>query len=175
MPLNRCCVLSKAWVRCRPAGAGARSARRARGFTLVELMIAMAIVVLMVSVALPAYQSWRNKARGRLAGQEIAAMSVVINQYGADNGGTFPASLADVGLSTKKDPWGNLYEYTNLAATGSGIRRRQDKNINPINTDYDLYSMGPDGVSAKQLDNMNSVDDIVRARNGKFIGLSTDF
>jgi len=175
MPLNRCCVLSKAWVRCRPAGAGARSARRARGFTLVELMIAMAIVVLMVSVALPAYQSWRNKAKTRLAVQEIAAMSVVINQYGADNGGTFPDSLADVGLSTQKDPGGNLYEYTNLSAQGANSRRRQDKNVNPINTDYDLFSKGPNNDWQKQLDNARSVDDIVRGRSGAFIGLAADF
>lgn len=175
MPLNLGRVFSKVSVRCRPAGAGARSARPARGFTLVELMITVAIVVLMVSVALPAYQSWRNKARGRLAAQEIAAMSMVITQYAADNGGTFPDGLADVGLSTRKDPWGNLYEYTNLAATGSGSRRRQDKNINPINTDYDLFSKGPNNDWQKQLDNTVSVDDIVRGRNGAFIGLAAEF
>ncbi len=40
----------------------------------------------------------------------------------------------------------------------------------PINSDYDLYSKGPDGASQGPLTAKASRDDIIRANNGRFIG-----
>ena len=40
----------------------------------------------------------------------------------------------------------------------------------PINTDYDLYSMGKDGQSAPALTAQKSRDDIIRANDGAYIG-----
>ncbi len=148
---------------------------RAQGFTLIEVMIAVAIVALLASVAMPAYQSWRTRALSRQTAQELAMMSAIIDQYAVDNGGAYPESLAAVGLGSKKDPWGNVYEFTNLTASGANSRRRQDKNVNPINDDYDLFSPGPNAVWKKQLDNADSVEDIVRGRSGRFFGLASDF
>jgi general secretion pathway protein G len=45
----------------------------------------------------------------------------------------------------------------------------------PINTDFDLYSMGPDGRSAPPLTASDSRDDIVRANNGRFVGIAADY
>jgi len=45
----------------------------------------------------------------------------------------------------------------------------------PINSDYDLYSKGPDGLSLKPLTAAPSRDDIVRANNGSFIGIAADY
>jgi general secretion pathway protein G len=52
---------------------------------------------------------------------------------------------------------------------------RKDHALNPINSDYDLYSLGKNGVSKKQISQKDSVDDIIRARDGGFIGLAADF
>ena len=46
------------------------------------------------------------------------------------------------------DPWGNLYQYLNLSdPTIKDIKgkARKDRNLVPINSDYDLYSTGKDG------------------------------
>jgi general secretion pathway protein G len=40
----------------------------------------------------------------------------------------------------------------------------------PINTNYDLYNMGPDGRSGTPLTANHSRDDIIRANNGEYIG-----
>jgi general secretion pathway protein G len=40
----------------------------------------------------------------------------------------------------------------------------------PINTDYDLYSMGKDGKSQPPLTAKDSRDDIIRANDGAYIG-----
>ena len=62
-----------------------------------------------------------------------------------------------------------------VAAAGGIGDVRKDKNLNPLNTDFDLYSLGEDGASASPLTAKNSRDDIVRANNGAYIGLGEDY
>lgn len=50
------------------------------------------------------------------------------------------------------------------------MARRKDHNLVPLNTDYDLYSSGPDGASVGPLTAKASRDDILRANNGRFVG-----
>jgi general secretion pathway protein G len=89
--------------------------------------------------------------------------------------GALPDSLADLALDTAKDPWGHGYEYFNLInSKGNGVARK-DQKLSPLNSDFDLYSRGQDGDTAASLGNSKSRDDIVRARDGKFIGLAEEF
>lgn len=78
-------------------------------------------------------------------------------------------------MASLRDPWGNPYRYTNIANTKSKGKLRKDKSLVPLNTDYDLYSMGADGASQPPLTAKASRDDIVRANNGDFVGLATDY
>ena len=52
---------------------------------------------------------------------------------------------------------------------------RKDKNLVPVNNDFDLYSMGKDGASTPAFTAKMSQDDIVRANNGKYVGLVADY
>ncbi|MGD9272343.1 MAG: hypothetical protein PVH08_14815, partial [Syntrophobacterales bacterium] len=45
----------------------------------------------------------------------------------------------------------------------------------PLNSDYDLYSMGTDGMSAPALTNDVSQDDIIRADDGAYTGLAAEY
>ena len=73
------------------------------------------------------------------------------------------------------DPWKGTYQYTRLDnAKGKGSARK-DKNLVPINTDYDLWSNGKDGKSVAPLTAQASRDDIVRANNGRFVGPAADY
>ena len=76
-----------------------------------------------------------------------------------------------------RDPWGNPFQYLringgNLKGKGS---LRKDKSLVPVNSDFDLYSMGKDGVSVPPFTAKQSHDDIVRANNGGYIGLAADY
>lgn len=148
----------------------------AAGFTLVELLTAIAIVAILAALAIPSYAAYINKARVQRAIIEIQMLQTEISVYKLDHG-NLPDTLGDIGRSDLTDPWGNPYRYLRLDSGAPGINalRRQDKWVNPINTDYDLYSMGKDGQSKKQLNNKLSVDDIVRANNGAFIDLAEKF
>jgi general secretion pathway protein G len=72
------------------------------------------------------------------------------------------------------DPWGAPYVYLNLDGVPIGLMRK-DQALVPINSDYDLYSKGPDGASVAPLTAVTSRDDIVRANNGSFIGIASDY
>jgi general secretion pathway protein G len=145
-----------------------------QGFTLVEMMITVAIIGILAAIALPAYNNYVERAKVSTAITDIATMSVKIEQYFVENR-VYPNTLADVNLSTSKDPWGMPYGYYRILGNSIGGARK-DHNLNPINSDFDLYSLGV-GKQAlkKQIDNADSLDDVIRARDGKFIDLAAKF
>ena len=87
--------------------------------------------------------------------------------------GPLPRTLAEAGISSV-DPWGRPYVYLR-AADASRSQLRKDGRLIPLNTDFDLYSYGPDGVSALALPAAPSRDDVVRAANGAYIGLGANY
>jgi general secretion pathway protein G len=147
---------------------------RACGFTVIELMISLAIVGVLASVATPMYQNYRERVRVNAAITDIAAMSAVIKLYSTD-AHKLPASLADIGNGGKLDPWGRPYRYLDLTTVKGHGASRKDKRLNPLNSDFDLYSVGKDGESLTSLMAPPSRDDVIRARDGRFIGLARDF
>jgi general secretion pathway protein G len=52
---------------------------------------------------------------------------------------------------------------------------RKDHLLAPVNADFDLYSMGKDGQSMVPFTAKASRDDIVRANNGGYVGLVSDY
>jgi general secretion pathway protein G len=144
------------------------------GFTLIEIMIVTAIVAILAAIAIPSYQDYRYRVDVGHAITDIASMSTIIKQYDTEYN-VLPDSLAAVGLDTKLDPWGHIYYYYNISTAKGKGQLRKDKSLNPINSDFDLYSMGKDGLSKTQLNNKDSLDDVIRARDGQFIGLASDF
>ena len=143
------------------------------GFTLVELLIAMAIIGVLAAIAIPAYQDYKEKARVYQAVTEISTMASKIGQHWQD-ARSYPDSLADIGLGAKLDPWGYPYRYLNLDKKGNGGARR-DKNLNPLNTDFDLYSVGKDAKTKLPISQKDSLDDVIRVYDGKFVNLASEF
>ena len=146
------------------------------GVTLLELMLTVMIVGVLAVVAIPLYNNYRAQADTQKAITDIGAIQAAISVFAVDNQG-LPATLADVGpvVAGMVDPWGNAYQYVNHANVNGKGKFRKDKNIVPINSDYDLWSNGPDGASVSPLTAKASRDDIVRANNGRFIGLASDY
>jgi general secretion pathway protein G len=143
-----------------------------RGVTLLELMVALAAVVILASIAIPAFTGYVERARVARAVSEIGALSLNLYRWQL-NTRSFPATLTEAGLGGD-DPWGRPYVYLRVEGANRG-QLRKDRNLVPINTDFDLYSSGPDGDSVPPLTAQKSRDDIVRANDGKYIGVAENY
>ena len=53
--------------------------------------------------------------------------------------------------------------------------RRRDRYMFPLNTDYDLFSLGPDKATATSLGESMGLDDVIRANNGGYFGSASEY
>jgi len=145
-----------------------------RGYTLIELFIVIAIIGTLSAIALPNYLRYKYKALIMVAITDVRMIEKQIGLYIFDNAGQLPDSLNDLTtIGTINDPWGNPYQYLKIdGGKPKGLRRNMSDN--PVNTDYDLYSMGADGQSKPQFKFKTSQDDIVRAYEGSYVGLVSE-
>jgi general secretion pathway protein G len=148
--------------------------RAQRAFTLFELLLVVAILGVITAIAIPGYQHYLDQAKIAQAKADIVIIESLIERYYANNL-AYPDTLAQAGVGGKLDPWGNPYQYLNIATAKGKGQVRKDHKLVPINSDYDLYSMGKDGASQPPLTAKASRDDIIRANNGKFLGLGADY
>jgi len=146
---------------------------KSAGISLLELMVAILVLASLIMIAIPSYERYRQKTLTFKAEVAIAATSATIKNYWQD-ARAYPDSLADVHMDGLADPWGHPYIYYNIDKNGKG-HARKDHALNPLNTDFDLYSAGPDGLTKPQISQSDSLDDIIRARDGAFIGVAADF
>jgi len=147
--------------------------RTSKAFTLLEVLIGVAILSVLAGITIPIYTQYKVKLDTAIAVKDIINIQVSIESYLMANDAN-PNSLIDVNMDHLVDAWGNPYQYLDLASSPPGFARK-DHALVPINSDYDLYSMGPDGQSMAPLTAAKSRDDIVRANNGSFIGLASDY
>lgn len=68
---------------------------RTRGFTLIELIVVMVIVVLLASIVAPRYFNALKKSKETALLQSLTTMRDAIDQYAADKGG-YPESLQEL-------------------------------------------------------------------------------
>jgi len=141
---------------------------------MVELAVTLGIVAVLSAIAVPSFAAYRNRVKIDQARKDIIMMAPVIARY-QDDARAYPNSLADAGLGTPLDPWGRPYAYLPLDGGRNRGQARKDHSLVPINTDFDLYSRGPDGGSTPPLTSAISRDDIVRANNGAFVGVAADY
>ena len=133
-----------------------------RGFSLVELILVVALVSILVSIALPSYSKIKDKVREVRCSSEIRELERRITAFSIDQNGAPPTSWVAMGIAAPLDPWGRAYEI--------GVPFREDL-ATTVNTDFDLYSKGQDGLSDQDIEHANSRDDVIRAGNGGFVGL----
>jgi general secretion pathway protein G len=141
------------------------------GFTLLELIVVTVIIGTLSTMAAPSLQRAREQAQVGAAISEIRIIEAELMIYIEINF-TVPVSLAAIERAGMVDPWGYPYVYAPITGPGGA---RKDKFMVPLNTDFDLYSVGPDGESVPPLSAARSQDDIIRALNGGWVGLASNF
>jgi general secretion pathway protein G len=128
------------------------------------------------------YIEYVNRAKNTICVNDIRNIQREIELFEEANG-RLPYCLDEFPGGNRVDPWGISYQYLNYDATekekgggGGGMeKQRKDRFMRPLNTNYDLYSMGADGKSAAPLTAKQSRDDIVRAQDGEYIVIAANF
>ncbi|MFQ5700693.1 MAG: prepilin-type N-terminal cleavage/methylation domain-containing protein [Acidobacteriota bacterium] len=159
-----------------PGSFGPPARRGESGLTLVELVLVVAILGTLSAIAVPVLGDYIDEARQTKAIADIRQLSVAIMNFEMGTG-SLPDSLDELKGGARLDPWGNPYQYLNIidGPPGSKGKVRKDHNLVPLNSEYDLYSMGKDGSSKPPLTAKASRDDIIRASDGAFIGLASEY
>ena len=128
------------------------------GLTLIEIMIAVAILAILSAIAVPLYQGYVVEARYGTALKDIRQMQLILDDLALENSlaaidggdtslrGVFTDAAGQLALADPVacppsatapfawcDPWGNIYRYQRTAGTA-----------NP--QEYVLSSAGPDGT-----------------------------
>lgn len=135
-------------------------------------VVVTAAALLVGSFATPAFHGYLERSRVARAVSDIGTISLQLDRWQRDTN-ALPATLAEAGLGGD-DPWGRPYVYRRAAGT-SQSQLRKDGTRTPLNSDFDLYSLGADGVSALPLPAQPSRDDVVRADDGRYIGLAVNY
>lgn len=137
------------------------------------MLIILAVLGTLATIALFLYSDMTEQAKVARAVADIAIMCGEIDTFEIMNE-RLPNDLGEIKRASLVDPWGNPYVYLNFASTPPG-QWRKDHSLVPLNSTFDLYSMGKDGQSQPPLTASASQDDIVRASDGSFIGLASRY
>ncbi len=145
---------------------------------MIEMLIVIAILGTLLAIALPMLQAALDRARVARTIGDLSALQIDIAAYEAGGKG-LPESLATIGRASLLDPWGRPYQYLrfDIEKPGGAVPggARKDRFLVPLNSTYDLYSVGKDGKTVSALTAKASKDDIIRANDGGFIGLAVKY
>ena len=117
--------------------------------TLVELMVVVAIVAILASVALPAWNSQVQKARRADARNTLMLVKVEQEKYRADNG-SYASSMSALGLSTYNSTSRDYYNVSLVSRSANAFVASAAPNTNGSqNGDscgtFAINQSGPDG------------------------------
>jgi len=112
-----------------------------KAFTLIELLIVMAVIAILIGIAIPSFRGMQEEAKKAKAGGDLRVLKLAVEAYNANNG-VYPALLASVEGSSvvqtlPKDPFTDSSNYRySLSSNGRY---------------YIIYSVGPNNTTTASI------------------------
>jgi len=131
-------------------GVRARTKRRQLGYSLLELMIAMFIIIILISVAVPSYQKAMQNARETVLKENLWQMRRAIDQYSADKGKP-PQTVDDLVTAkylrerptdpmTEKDEWREVMDTDSTSETAEAGMTDVKSTLDGVDSEGKAYS-----------------------------------
>src|SRR5271155_1347020 len=115
-------------------------------FTLVEIMIVVAIIGLLAALALPAFSKARKQSQGRRILNDCRQMDSAINQWALETGQTDGNTIDTVASQTYlKTAWntvdllGNSYTLTVVGTTQVSVNASTKSSLDGVGIDWGAY------------------------------------
>lgn len=146
-----------------------KNANLSRGFTLIELMVVIVIIGILVAIALPNFMGAQTRARIAGVKTNMHTTQVMVESYGVDNGGIYPATQSELVTEAESNDYQKVFnnpftgqvdpitDTTQISGLsdldpgmvlyfGSGVVSFQGIQVPPA-TSYAIYGLQPDGDS----------------------------
>ena len=95
--------------------------KKQQGFTLIELMIVVAIIGILAAIAIPAYQDYTIRAQVSEGLNLAGGAKAAVTEYTMDTG-NFPATNSEAGIAgTPGDINGKYVTQVEVGATANGV------------------------------------------------------
>ncbi len=148
--------------------------RGSKAVTLVELLLVVAIAGTLAAIGIPVYTNYMDKVNNNKVLVDIREVESKIVAFQVEFGAP-PNNLAQVGVNLN-DPWGRPYRYLRIQGLDPlPAGHQHDKHDKPLNPDFDLYSIGKDGITDPKIWKANAYDDIIRCNNGAYVGPVSEY
>jgi len=118
--------------------------KKQQGFTLIELMIVVAIIGILASVAISAYQDYTIRAQVSEGLTLSSGAKAALNEYFMDRG-VWPTDNAEAGLADQHDIVGNYTEHVDVNANIIEIKYGYDAHTAIFDQKILLTALDNDG------------------------------
>jgi prepilin-type N-terminal cleavage/methylation domain-containing protein len=130
-----------------------------KAFTLIELLIVMAVIAILIAIAIPSFRGMQNEARKTKAQGDVRVVKIAVESYYKNHANLYPAEAnyqtTLLGASPRilesnlYDPFGATSTTTYVYDTSTG---------DPTTAHYYvIYSVGPNGDGTAAVDNSGIV------------------
>ncbi|MCM8791986.1 MAG: type II secretion system major pseudopilin GspG [Candidatus Omnitrophica bacterium] len=121
-----------------------------KGFTLIEIMLVVIIIGALVAMVMPRLTGRAEQARVAAARADIQAnIATALKLYELDNG-RFPTTEEGLNALLNRPPTASNWQgpYLEKKPLDPWGRQYQYRSPGQHRSDYDLYSLGPDGTES---------------------------
>ncbi len=149
---------------------------KSRGFTVIELLIVIAIIAILISIALPSFKGMQQEARKTRALADIKTLRIAMEAYYLDHKNTYPAEAnyqATLLVSVSQILPSSLYDPFGATSTTPYVYSLDTHNPATANY-YILYSVGPsrtDTASIATDGTVTASSDAIWVSNSHSVGL----